>query len=86
MKRIQVISISVGVIAIFGLVMAVLFPAGSSDLSRALSQVARQGRNAYYLLFSETKLRGVALDVEFFKCYTNEFTKLICLWSILYRI
>ena len=71
MKRIQVISISVGVIAIFGLVMAVLFPAGSSDLSRKLFQMERQGRNAHYLLLSETKSRGIALDAEFFKCYSN---------------
>ena len=71
MKRIQVISISVGVVAMFGLVMAVLFPAGPSDLSRELSQMARQGRNAYYLLSLETRFRGVALDAEFFKCYSN---------------
>ncbi len=71
MKRKEVISISVGVAAIFGLVMAVLFPAGSSDLSRKLFQMERQGRNAHYLLLSETKSRGIAIDVEFFKCYSN---------------
>lgn len=48
-----------------------VLPAGTSELSRAIFRMARQGRNAHYLFETASEAKGVALNGEFFKRCSN---------------
>ena len=71
MKRTHVISIAVVSVVAFGIVMAVLFPAGTNSLFREVARMARQGSNAHYLLLALSEAKGAVLNDEFFKSYSN---------------